>query len=79
MVDQASSPHHEAVTHAMKGLEVELRDGLQRHESHRGASDRLSDRLGVDEVVLVRLDVRSNVLGREQSNSVALALETTRR
>ena len=56
----------------MPGLQIQLLIGLDRHETHRRPCDRLSDRLGIDVIALVRFHVRLHILRRYQSRFVSL-------
>lgn len=56
----------------VQALHVELLLRLQRHEAHGRARGRLGDRLGIAVVVLLRLDVGADVLGRHQPDGVPL-------
>jgi hypothetical protein len=55
LIDDHSPFNDEASPDAMEGLQLEWLVGLQRDTSHVGAAARFGDRLGVIEIVLVRL------------------------
>src|SRR5271154_6907309 len=59
----------------MKRLHVELVLALQFDKAHRWSRRRLRDPLGVAIVVLLRLDVGSNIFRRHQPDVVAVAGE----
>src|ERR1700722_9756376 len=61
----------------MKRLHVELVLALQFDKAHRWSRRRLRDPLGVAIVVLLRLDVGSNIFRRHQPDVVAVAGEDT--
>jgi hypothetical protein len=61
----------------MQSLHVELVLALQVDEAHRWSRRRLRDPLGVAIVVLLRLDVGSDIFRRHQPNLVAVAGEDT--
>ena len=63
---------HQAVTHPMHRLQIELILRLDRYEAHVLLGHRLGDRLGIDEVVLVRLAIRFYELCGNQSHLVSL-------
>jgi hypothetical protein len=51
---------------------------LDLHKTHRGAANRLADRLGVGRIVLVALDVSLHVLRRHQTNLMTELRQLTR-
>ena len=59
----------------MQRRQVELFGGLRCDELHRRALDRLGDRLGVAEVVLLSLAIRAHVFRRHQPGIVTEQLE----
>jgi hypothetical protein len=61
----------------MKRLHVELVLALQFDKAHRWSRRRLRDPLGVAIVVLLRLDLGSNIFRRHQPDVVAVAGEDT--
>ena len=61
----------------MKRLHVELVLALQFDKAHRWSRRRLRDPLGVAIVVLLRLDVGSDIFRRHQPDVVAVAGEDT--
>src|ERR1700691_2045262 len=65
------------VSRSMKRLHVELVLALQFDKAHRWSRRRLRDPLGVAIVVLLRLDVGSNIFRRHQPDVVAVAGEDT--
>lgn len=75
LADQRRRLSHQPVAGAMRALRVELRLVLQRHEPHDRPCCELGDRFRVPIVVLLRLDVRAHILGRHQSDLVALVAE----
>jgi hypothetical protein len=56
-------------------LQIELLGGLGGNEAHGRALHGFGDRLRIAEVVLVALQVRSDIAGRHQSGVVAECLE----
>src|SRR6266446_3894585 len=72
LVDDCRATHHPALAHAMQGLHIQLVIRLDRHEAHRRPCDRLSNRLGIDVIALVRFYVRLHILRRYQSHLVSL-------
>ena len=68
-------PQHPQVLKLEQRLLVELRLRLKRHEAHGWSRRRLSDRLRVAVVVLLRLHVGLDVFGRHQPHLVALRRE----
>jgi len=75
LVDKRRPVMHQAVAHAMQRLQVELVIGLDRHETHVLARHRLRDRLGIEEVVLVRLEERFYELRGNEAHVVALVAQ----
>jgi hypothetical protein len=57
-----------AIARAMQDLHVELLFALQFNETHRSPAGSLSDRFGVTIVILLRLDVKTNILWRQSPN-----------
>ena len=55
----------------MQRLELELLGRFERHEPHARSTRGFGSRLGVVEIVLVRLHVRLHILGRHQAYFVA--------
>jgi hypothetical protein len=77
LVDERRPLAHQPVTGAVQALHVELRLALELDEPHRRPGCRLGDRLRVAIVVLLRLHVGANILGRHQPHLVTLALQHT--
>ncbi len=75
LVDDTGTLAHQALAHAMQRLQVELLGRLGRNELHGRALDGFGDRLGVAEVVLLPLGVRSNVFRRHEPGIVAKQME----
>jgi hypothetical protein len=67
-----SSSRHETIPHTVQCLEIKLVVCFDRNEAHVLAIDRLSNRFGIEEVVLVRLDERLHKLSGNQSYIMAL-------
>jgi hypothetical protein len=61
----------------MNRLQIKLIVGFYRDEAHRRASDGFGDRLGIVEVILLAFQVRFDKLWRDQSNVMAMLLEST--
>src|SRR6266478_5875223 len=72
LVDDCRATHHPALAHAVQGLHIQLVISLDRHEAHCRPCDRLSNRLGIDVIALVRFYVRLHILRRYQSHLVSL-------
>jgi hypothetical protein len=62
----------------MAGLEVLLRDRLDRHEAHRGPGDRFPKRFGIGHIMRVRLDIGFDKLGCHQLHTVPVFAEAPR-
>ena len=75
MVDDGGSTGDEAITHTMHRLQVELVVGLDRNEAHVLPIDSFGDRFRIEEVVLVRLQLRLYELARDESHVVSLAAQ----
>ena len=71
LVDDAGALADQPLAHAVQRLQVELFCGLRCDELHRRALNRLGDRLGVAEVVLLSLRIGAYVLRRHQPRIVA--------
>src|ERR1700733_13127573 len=61
----------------MKRLHIEVVRALQFDKAHRWSRRRLRDPLGLAIVVLLRLDVGSNIFRRHQPDIVAVAANDT--
>src|ERR1700712_5853727 len=72
LVDDRRAPADRAVTHAVDTLQVQLVIGLNRDKAHVLPFDGLSDRLCIDEVVLVRLHEWLYKLSGDQPDIMAL-------
>src|SRR6202030_3535570 len=72
LVDDRRAPGDQAVTHAVDILQVQLVIGLNRDKAHVLPFDGLSDRLCIDEVVLVRLHEWLYKLSWDQPDIMAL-------
>jgi hypothetical protein len=75
LIDDAGTLPDQSFAHAMQRLQVELLGALGRHELHRRALHRFSNRLGVAIVVLFTLAIRAYVFRRHQSGIVAKRLK----
>jgi hypothetical protein len=69
---------HQLLADAVRGLRILLGDTLHEHEPHTGATHRLTDRLGIDPIVLVALDVGLDELRTEELHAKTPLLELTR-
>ena len=76
LIDQSRPLTDQTVPRPMKRLHVELVLALQFDKAHRRARRRLRDPLGVAIVVLLRLDVGSDIFRRHQPHVVAVAAKT---
>ena len=72
LIDQSGPLTDQTVPRPMKGLHIELVLALQFDKAHRWSRRRLRDPLGVAIVVLLPLDVGSNIFRRHQPNEVSL-------
>jgi len=63
---------HQSITNSMQELHIKLLLGLDRHKAHVLLGHGTSDRLRIDEVVLVRIAVNLYELGRDESYFVSL-------
>src|SRR6266567_1897698 len=70
LVDDAGALADEALAHSMQRLQVELFGRLGGNELHRRALNGFGDRLGIAEVVLLPLGIRTHVLRRHQPGIV---------
>jgi hypothetical protein len=77
LVDHGRSSCDQAVAHTMQSLQIELVICLDRHKSHVLAAHCLSDRLCIEEVVLVGLHKRLHKLSRNQLHIMALFKQDT--
>lgn len=75
LVHQRGTVSDELITNAVQRLHIELLLGLQLHKPHRRASCRFRDRLGIAIIVLLRLDVRTDILRRHQPHRMALSCQ----
>src|SRR5215472_5394742 len=69
---ESRSRTHETISHPVQCLHVELFLGLELDKAHRRPRRGLSDGFRIALIVLLRLDVGANILGRHQSNLVTL-------
>ena len=72
VIDQRRATLHQPIPHPVHGLPVELFLRLELGEAHVLLGHRFGDRLGIDEVALVRLPVRLYKLCWEESHLVSL-------
>jgi hypothetical protein len=72
LVDHRGAPPDQTRAEPVDRLEIQLLDRLQWHEPHRRPLDGLANRLGIQQIVLVRLDERLHVLRRNQPHVVSL-------
>src|SRR5229473_5065322 len=70
LVDDAGALADQALAHAIQRLQVELFGRLGGNELHRRALNGFGDRLGIAEVVLLPLGIRTHVLRRHQPGIV---------
>jgi hypothetical protein len=77
LIDQSRPLTDQKVPRPTQGLHVELILALQFDKSHRWSRRRLRDPLGVAIVVLLRLDVGSDIFRRHQPDVVAVPGENT--
>ena len=75
MIDDAGALADQTFAHPVERPQVELLGGLRRHELHRGALDRLGDRLRVAEIVLLSLRIGAHIFRRHQPSVVTKRLE----
>jgi hypothetical protein len=75
LIDDAGALADQSRAHTMQRLQIELLGGLGRHELHRRALHRFSDRLGIAIVVLFTFAIRAHVFRRHQSGIVAKRLQ----
>jgi hypothetical protein len=66
LIDEGRARFHQPLTDPMQGLEVLLRDLLDRHEAHRRPGNGLPNGFGIRHIVLVRFDIGFDKLGRHQ-------------
>jgi hypothetical protein len=78
LADQGRPVVHQALPAAVQGLDVLLRDRLERHEAHAGPLHGLADRLGVVAVVLVAADEGLHELRADDPHHVPGPLELPR-
>src|SRR5258706_1371681 len=71
LIDDAGALADQPLPHPVQGLQVELIRGLRGHELHRRPLHRLSDCLGIAEVILLSLGIGTNILRRHQPGIVA--------
>ena len=72
LVDQRRALTHQTIPHSVQCLHVELLLSLELDKTHRRPRRRFGDRFRVTVIVLLRLDVGTDVLRRHQPNLVAL-------
>lgn len=72
LVDHRRTPDDPPLPYPVQRLHVELVVCLDRNEAHGRSTDCFGNRLGIDEVALVRLHVRLHVLGRDDPHLVPL-------
>src|SRR5260370_39979991 len=77
LVDYGSSAANPTITHAMQGLQIQLRLVLDRDKSHRRSLNRFRDRFRIDIVVLVGLDEWPNILRGHDLDVVSLGYKST--
>jgi hypothetical protein len=77
LVHESRTLPDQPITDAMQNLDVELSLGLECDKPHRRSGRRLGDRLSVAVVVLLRLDVGTNILRRHQLHLVPLRSQQT--
>src|SRR5262249_5578030 len=68
LVDDCRATHHPALAHPMQRLQIQLVIGLDRNKAHRRSRDSLRDRLRIEVVALVRLNIRLHILCWNQSH-----------
>jgi hypothetical protein len=73
LIDDTSALADQPFAHPVQCLQVELLDGLRRHELHRWTLDRLGNCLRITEVVLLPFGVRADILCRHHSGIVTSA------
>src|SRR5690606_30780262 len=78
LADQARSVPHHLLANAMQGLDIDLFRGLHLDEPHRRSCDGFGNSSGIDHVVLVRLHVGLDELGRNNANRVPHGLQLPR-
>jgi len=74
-VDDCGAPNNPSISHPVRRLHVELVIRLDGDKAHGWPGDCLADRLGIDEVALVRLHVRLHVLSRDDPHLMTLLPE----
>ncbi len=72
LVDDCGASNDPALSHPVQRLHVELVIRLDRDKAHGWPRDCFADRLGIDEVALVRLHVRLHVLSRDDPHLMTL-------
>ena len=77
LIDQSRPLPDQPIPRPMERLHVELVLALQVDEAHRRSGRRFGDPFGVAIVVLLRLDVGSDIFGRHQPDVVAMSGEHT--
>jgi hypothetical protein len=75
LIDDAGALTDQSLAHTMQRLQVELIRRLRSYELHRWTLDRLGDRFGIAEVVLLSLRVGAHVLSRHQPGVMTRRLE----
>jgi len=72
LIDHAGLPSHQAVTHSMQSLQIELMLCLDGHETHVLPFHRFGDRFRIAVVVSVGLYVRAHKLCGNQAHFMPL-------
>ena len=72
LVEQRCALAHQTIPNPVQCLHVELFFSLELDETHGGPRRRFGDRLRITVIILLSLDVGADILGRHQSNLVAL-------
>jgi len=72
LVDQCRAPLDQARAHAVHGLQIELLVALDLNEAHVLLLHGIGDRLGIEEVTLVRLAVRLHELCSHEPHVMSL-------
>jgi len=72
LIEQRRALTHQTISHPVQCLHVELFLGLELDKAHRRPRRCLSDGFRIALIVLLRLDVGTDIFGRHQSNLVTL-------
>ncbi len=75
MINDAGALTDQSLADPVQRLQVELLDGLRRHELHRRSLHSLGDRLGVTKVVLLAFRIGPNIFRRHQPGVMAKAIQ----